>query len=111
VLTSSCAGSDSGGTNDRIGITRRALAGPTLRRLSMLNELVGKVKGGRLNSETGLKAQLQTRHIPPRRIAFRFCTLTFHRYHFPPKRWQVPVFSLASTAPLNAAKCRPCVRP
>lgn len=103
------AGSDWGGTNDRIGITKRRLASTTLRRLWALDSLVSRIWGPGLNSETGLKAQLLVHRIPARRHAFRFCTLTFHWYRWPPRRWDVPVFAITSPAPLNAAKCRPCV--
>jgi len=103
------AGSDWGGTNDRIGITKRRLAGTTLRRLWALNSLARRVWGPGLNSETGLKAQLEVHRIPARRHSFRFCTLTFHWYRWPPRRYDVPVFAITSPAPLNAAKCRPCI--
>ncbi|CAI5488122.1 unnamed protein product [Closterium sp. Naga37s-1] len=97
-------GTDCMGLNDRFGAGTWETSAPALHRLSMLHDL-GRRGYRNLNSESGFKAQLEVANVSLGRADLPFCVMSRRVY----PHSMMPVAALSSSAPLNGAKCRPCV--
>ncbi|GJP80676.1 hypothetical protein CLOP_g10879 [Closterium sp. NIES-67] len=96
-------GSDFWGVNDRFGVGTWDTAEAAMGRLSMLERVMARGYDD-LNSEKGLRAQLQVAGVRVGRLDVPFCVMS--RRPYPDD--DVLVAAVASTAPLNGAKCWPC---